>query len=289
MPKTPAYVQLAAALRTQILTGEFAPGAKLPSETQLMQQHDISRSVAKWAISVLKGEGLVIGRAGSGVYVRDSRRLIRYAHGTDMRTGAGPTSPFARDAEQAERTPTWEHDSRHDVADELVAQRLAIEPGAPVMRTAYRFLADGEPIQLSTSWEPLAITAGTPVEWPEDGAAVGVVARLDSIGVRIDEFEERLTDRPALPDEVEALDLSPTSATVWVIERTYHAAGVPVETATIVLPRGRYELVYRYLCSDRWWVGRRSIDPSGGPVARGGETRGMGRRRVPYTRRALPP
>lgn len=113
------------------------------------------------------------------------------------------------------------------------------------MRTAYRFLADDEPIQLSTSWEPLAITAGTPVEWPEAGDAVGVVARLDSINVRIDEFEERLTDRPALPDEMEALALTPTSATVWVIERTYYAAGVPTETATIVLPRGRYELVYR--------------------------------------------
>lgn len=245
MPKTPAYLQLAAFLRTQILNGELAPGAKLPSETQLMRQHEISRSVAKWAIATLKGEGLVIGRAGSGVYVRDGRRLTRYAHGRDMRTAAGPTSPFARDAGQAERIPAWEHDSQHDVADESIAQRLAIEPGAPVMRTAYRFLADGEPIQLSTSWEPLAITAGTPVERPEEGAAVGVVARMDLIGVRIDEFEERLTDRPALPDEVAALDLTPTAATVWVIERTYYAASVPVETATIVLPRGRYELVYR--------------------------------------------
>ncbi|RKR87348.1 GntR family transcriptional regulator [Micromonospora pisi] len=245
MPKTPAYLQLATILRTQILTGDLPPGAKLPSETQLMKQHDISRSVAKWAIAMLKSEGLVVGRAGSGVYVRDGRRLIRYAHGRDMRNTAGTTSPFARDAEQAERTPTWEHDSRHDVADESIARRLAIEPGAPVMRTAYRFLADGEPIQLSTSWEPLAITASTPVEWPEDGAAVGVVARMDLIDVRIDEFEERLTDRPALPNEVAALDLAPPSATVWVIERTYYAAGVPVETATIVLPRGRYELVYR--------------------------------------------
>ncbi|MGW4461336.1 GntR family transcriptional regulator [Micromonospora sp. NPDC004704] len=246
MPKTtPAYLQLAAILRTQILTGELPPGAKLPSETKLMAAHDISRSVAKWAIATLKGEGLVIGRAGSGVYVRDGSRLIRYAHGRNMRTADGPTSPFARDAERAERTPTWDHDSRHDVADDLIAQRLAIEPGAPVMRTSYRFAADGDPIQLSTSWEPLAITAGTPVEWPEDGAAVGVVARMDSIGVRIDEFEERLTDRPALPDEAEALDLTPSSAPVWVIVRTYYADGVPVETATIVLPRGRYELVYR--------------------------------------------
>jgi GntR family transcriptional regulator len=126
-----------------------------------------------------------------------------------------------------------------------IAVRLAIEPGTAVMRTAYRFLADGDPIQLSTSWEPLVITSGTEVEWPENGPFTGVVARMDSIGVRIDEFVERVSDWPALPEEVEELNLSARSSIVWVIERTYYAAGRPVETADIVLPRGRYELVYR--------------------------------------------
>ena len=31
------------------------------------------------------------------------------------------------------------------------------------MRRDYEFLADGRPIQLSYSWQPLAITGGTPI------------------------------------------------------------------------------------------------------------------------------
>jgi hypothetical protein len=92
---------------------------------------------------------------------------------------------------------------------------------------------------------PLHLTAGTPVEWPEDGAAVGVVARFDAIGIRIDEFVERINVRSALADEVERLGLPVWAAFVQVIERTYYAAGTPVEATDIVLPGGRYELVYR--------------------------------------------
>ncbi|QKW16711.1 GntR family transcriptional regulator [Verrucosispora sp. NA02020] len=245
MPRTPAYLVIAAQLRSEILSGHLTAGAKLPSESDLMRQHEVSRTVAKWAIAVLKGEGLVEGRAGSGVYVREARRLVRHAHGRDMRGGGGPTSPFARDAGKAGQQATWEHDSRHDQADERIADRLGVPPGTPVMRTAYRFLADGEPIQLSTSYEPLSITEGTPVEWPEGGAATGVVARMDAIGVRVDEFVERITLRAAQTNEVKALGLPLRSAFVHVIERTYYADGMPVETADIVLPGGRYELVYR--------------------------------------------
>jgi GntR family transcriptional regulator len=210
-----------------------------------MASYGVSRTVAKWAISVLKGEGLVEGRRGSGVYARAVRRMTRQAHGRDLRAGHGPTSPFARDAAAAGRHGEWEHDSAHAVADERIAARLGIEPGAAVMRTAYVFRADGEPIQTSTSWEPLALTGGTPVEWPEDGAAVGVLARMDAIGVRIDEFVERVIARTATPEESAALALPPRAAMVLAIERTYLAAGAPVETADIVIPGDRYELVYR--------------------------------------------
>ncbi len=139
---------------------------------------------------------------------------------------------------------TWEHDSRYEQADERTAARLGVEPGAPVMRTSYRFLADGEPIQLSVSYEPLAVTQGTPVEWPEDSDIKGVVARMDTIGVRVDEVVERVSLRSATADEVEALNL-PARTFVHTIERTYTASGTPVETADIVLPGGRYDLVYR--------------------------------------------
>jgi len=242
----PAYLKIVADLRQQIVTGELGPGAKLPSESELRRIYGVSETVTRRAIAVLKSEGLVEGRHGAGVFVRIVRRLMRYSHGHDMRTPGVSGSLFARDAAATGHAGTWEHESRHESADDETARRLAIEPGGPVMRTRYRFLADGRPIQLSDSREPLAITAGTSVEWPEDGAAVGVVARFDLIpGVRIDVYEEQVTARSATPEEIERLDLPIRGATVLQVERTYYAAGVPVETADIVFPSDRYVLVYR--------------------------------------------
>ena len=81
MPETPAYLRIAGDLRAAILSGALEPGAKLPSETKLMAQYGVSRTVAKWAVSVLKGEGIVEGRRGSGTFVRSVPRLVRHAHG----------------------------------------------------------------------------------------------------------------------------------------------------------------------------------------------------------------
>jgi GntR family transcriptional regulator len=245
VPDAPAYLRIATDLRASILSGRLAPDSKLPSETQLMTQYGVSRTVAKWAVSVLKGEGLVEGRRGSGTYVRSVRRLVRQTHGRDQRTSVGPTSPFARDVARGGQKWTWRYHSGHDEADVETARRLGIEPGSPVMSTQYVFMADDEPIQMSHSREPLAITAGTPIEWPETGAAVGVVARMDVIGRRIDESVERVTARPAAPGETEELRLPARAALVFAIERTYYAKGTPVETADIVIPGDRYELVYR--------------------------------------------
>jgi DNA-binding GntR family transcriptional regulator len=240
-----AYIRIAADLRAAIASGALQPGDKLPSETQLMKQYGVSRTVAKWAISDLKAQGLVEGRKGSGVYVRRVRRLLRYGHARDQRTAPGSTSPFARDAARAGHRGSWQHHSERTSADVATARRLGVEPGAPVMSTRYVFLADGEPIQLSWSREPLSLTAGTPIEWPEDGGPAGVVARFDLIGVRIDMTLEHVTARSATPNEIELLRLPTRGSFVLVVERTYLAGDLPVETADIIFPSDRYELVYR--------------------------------------------
>lgn len=248
MPEQPKYLRIAAALRAQIAARELQPGNPLPTTARLAEIYETSAITVRNAIAVLVGEGLVEGLAGGRVRVREIRRMVRRAHGRAMRTapGEGPTSPFARDAEASGYSPTWEHESVEEPASDEVAARLEIEPGDPVMRTRYRFLADQHPIQLSTSWEPLALTRGTPVERPEDGAAVGVVARFDHLGIRIDECEERVTGRAPTPEEAEALELPARGPGVQVIRRTYYAAGRPVETCDIVVDSARYELWYRF-------------------------------------------
>ncbi|MFI7466871.1 GntR family transcriptional regulator [Nonomuraea sp. NPDC049646] len=67
----PGYLQIADDLRTQIRTGSLAPGAALPSTAQLGQRYDVSASVVKAAISVLRTEGLIVGQQGKGVFVRE--------------------------------------------------------------------------------------------------------------------------------------------------------------------------------------------------------------------------
>lgn len=67
----PAYLQIVDELRGQIRTGSLPAGAALPSIAQLGERFDVSASVVKAAISVLRTEGLVIGQQGKGVFVRE--------------------------------------------------------------------------------------------------------------------------------------------------------------------------------------------------------------------------
>ncbi|MFD1932985.1 GntR family transcriptional regulator [Nonomuraea mangrovi] len=67
----PGYLQIADDLRAQIRGGSLAPGAPLPSTTQLAERYDASLSLVKMAVGVLRTEGLVVGQQGKGVFVRD--------------------------------------------------------------------------------------------------------------------------------------------------------------------------------------------------------------------------
>jgi GntR family transcriptional regulator len=68
---TPAYVQIADALRGDITKGRFAPGSQLPSYGDLMERYGVSITVARSAIRELRSEGLVRTHQGKGVFVSD--------------------------------------------------------------------------------------------------------------------------------------------------------------------------------------------------------------------------
>ena len=241
----PLYLTIARVYRERIVQGELAPGDKLPSETQLMEEFEVSRVVARRAVDVLRTEGLVISHPGKGSFVKKVQKITRDASSRYSRQKSDQTSPFKRDAAKAGQKADWEHTSTRERASEVVARRLGIEKDDPVMRTSYRFFSGRQPIQVSNSWEPLALTEGTPVELPEDGAATGVVARMDLIGQHVDSVTEKVTARAALPEEALRLELPAHSAYVLVIERTHYVGEKPVETCDIVFPGDRYELTYR--------------------------------------------
>lgn len=59
---------LVAELRAMIIDGTVAPGDKLPSESELIARHGVSRTVVREAIARLQAEGLVQSRRGAGSF-----------------------------------------------------------------------------------------------------------------------------------------------------------------------------------------------------------------------------
>lgn len=58
------YRELAAILREQITSGRLGPGARVPSENDLVQTYGCAHGTARRAIAVLREEGLVVVRHG---------------------------------------------------------------------------------------------------------------------------------------------------------------------------------------------------------------------------------
>lgn len=59
------------ALKGRITAGLLPPGAKLPTEVELVREFGVSRTVVREAIAMLSGDGLVQSRQGAGVFVLD--------------------------------------------------------------------------------------------------------------------------------------------------------------------------------------------------------------------------
>lgn len=239
----PAYLRVAGDLRQKIVDGSLPPHTRLPSQARIREEYGVSDTVALEARKVLIAEGLVEGRSGSGTYVRLQpvpRRIARTGY-----RPPGESTPFRQEQADERANGTWESRSEQAEASPAIAERLEIQPGGRVMRTRYLYRAEGRPVMLSTSWEPIAITGRTPVILPEEGplAGRGVVERMAAIDVIVDNVVEEVGARPGLAEEMLALGGVPGHA-VLVVARTFYASGRPVETADVVVPADRFRLAY---------------------------------------------
>ena len=239
---TPRYLEIADELRRAIIDGTLPPGDQIPPAAELARTHQVARPTAEKATSELLREGLLISRPGAGLFVRERPRVERMVRSWYQQPGTG--SPWRAEMAEAGREGSWKSSSQAITATPAIAERLRIEVGARVMCTRYVFTLDGEPTHLSTSWEPLALTEGTPAMLPEAGpyAGMGVRDRMIAIGHPPDGLEEVNCPHTLTISEAEKLGLHPGIACI-AVERTYYEGGRPLETADIILPP-HYRAVY---------------------------------------------
>ena len=67
---TPLWRQLADLLRDQIAAGKLPAGARVPSETHLVQEYGLARGTVRKALAALEEEGLIVRVQGRGSFVK---------------------------------------------------------------------------------------------------------------------------------------------------------------------------------------------------------------------------
>ncbi|AZS72793.1 GntR family transcriptional regulator [Streptomyces lydicus] len=245
MSEQPPYLRIADELRRRIAEHEWTPEDRLPSRAQIAQEFGVGENVVRRAQELLISQGVLEGRAGSGTYVAAPRQRVRMVRSSAREQPDG--SPFRADMKAVGKLGDWESRTEAKVpAPAEIAARLGIDEDDLCVRTMYEFLADGKPVQLSTSWEPYDLTAGTVVVLPEGGphAGVGVVNRMAEIGITVSHAVEQPEPRQANAEEASLLGIQ-KAGLVTHIRRTYYSdEGRPVETADIVVPASLCEIVY---------------------------------------------
>jgi DNA-binding GntR family transcriptional regulator len=280
----PVYLRVLEDLREQIRGGVLAPGARVPSRNGIIARYGVGETAAKHALQVLATEGLIEARAGSGSYVRKVPGACHLAHDRLH----FPGSPFGLEEPQRSagngeaHSPrlSWEHQSERVVASPHVARLLGLGPGEVlVIRTRYLLSADGAPVQMATSYEPVELTAQTQVPLPEQGpfAGRGVIERMKVIGIHVDQVVEDISVRPSLSAEAAALQI-PAGAPVLLIERAHRAGQRTVEVGEIVIAADRFRLRYRIpvTTDDQHGAdGQHGPDGRHGPDSRHGANAGL--------------
>lgn len=248
--------KIAARLRADITAGHLPPGHRLPAVRDLAEQHNVSRTTAGKALALLKADGLVVTRHGSGAYVRELhpiRRLgpDRYArHLWQVTTvQAYADSPSTSDTVQRQGHQT--QDVALVPASQRVAAVLGVEVGADVYERARVVTRAGVPTHTMTSYYRRADVEGTPLVDPSPGIAGprGGFAVLTGRGLVPHEITEDISARMPTADEMLVLEID-GEPVVELHRVTRTAGGRVIEYARGIHTASRFVWSYTFEIPD---------------------------------------
>jgi len=218
----PLYRQLASILRRPIAAGEAAPGDRLPSESQLVARHGVSRITVRQALADLEREGLIERSAGRGSFVREPRRPVAWLP---------RLSGFGDHVRAAGMTPGYRviHAGWGDPPD---AVREDLGGGAAWLIERV-LLADEAAVGMHQSWLPAWLAMDHPGRFGREALAAGsLFAALQDAGAAPCRAVEQPSPATADARQARLLGIEPGAPVQRIDRRVYDGAGrlVLVET-----------------------------------------------------------
>ncbi len=228
----PLYMQVKDHIRTNIMQGVWATGARVPSENELVESFGISRMTANRALRELTADGYLKRVPGVGTFVKETTRTSSLM---ELRNIADEIA--ARGNRYSSRLIAREKIT----ASETLTAEFEWKKPATLYHLVLVHEEDGVPVQLENRW----VNPRKAADFLIQNFIKQTPAAYLINTVPVDELEHSVTAMLPNKREQDLLDVAATEPCIALHRRSWSAGDV-VTVATFIYPASRYALQSRY-------------------------------------------
>jgi len=215
----PLYRQIKSLITQSLMSGEWGPGAPIPSEIDLATRFSVSQGTVRKAINELADENLLIRHQGKGTFVASHTESRRKYYFTRITPDSGEVTYPVPELLECRRAK----------ADGNLSRVLELEPGASIFVVRRRFRIGTELVELEEVRIPAVLFRGLTALVIEQHHCKLYSMYESEFDVRIIQVHERIKAVMASEEESRLLDL-PAGAPLLRVDRVAYTFGdKPVE------------------------------------------------------------
>ena len=212
------YQQVANSILEQIQSGELQPGARLPSENALSEQHQVGRNTIRHALSELTVKGYVESVQGVGTFVTETLfpKTVEFLYGFSQAM-----------AQRGKNVGSKVIEAKIIQADPLLARVLRIQLGAEVVFLNRLRIVDGKPAAIERAYLPHTFCLGILEHDFSQESLYDVLAV--QYNMKPDHAEQEIGAEIATPQVAALMELSHPAAVLVIHRETRTAEGRVIE------------------------------------------------------------
>lgn len=205
----PLYYQLKESLKKRIVSKEWKPGTKIPTESEICEMYDVSRVTVRKALEELQLDGYLDKKQGKGTFVRDTaieQKLSKFYSFSEELNKRG----------LKEQTRIIKFEPVHPA--DFIAEALQIHTSLTTYCISRVRLVGEEPYAFEKSYIPTHLAKGLTEQMI---AEKGLYNSLAFLGVQVDSATEKFRAINLDTDTAQLLGVQPHEAAISMIRVAY--------------------------------------------------------------------
>ncbi|MCI8511859.1 MAG: GntR family transcriptional regulator [Lachnospiraceae bacterium] len=227
---TPLYVQLMEEVEKSIQRGDYKPGDRIMTESEMAKTYGVSLITVRKAIGSLTEKGLLVRKQGKGTFVmkpKFSRNMKKLQSFSEMCRQMG-VRPGARMLQ-----------NRLIKADSKISARLGLAAGSNVIYIERLRFADQEPVQIERNYFPLKYASLLDANF-DDNSLLDFLNEHN--GMRVAASEKIIELCRATAEEASLLDMKKGDYLLFVRSTAFDQTGEPLYAGVQIINGDRFSL-----------------------------------------------